>query len=64
MEEDDLGPGKAPKTLRDLSSMSIEELGEYVAELEAEIERVKEDIAKKKRHRAGVEGLFKSGGSS
>ncbi len=59
MEEDDLRPQKAPAKLRNLDDLSIEDLEEYIAELEAEISRVRQDIAKKNRHREGVEGLFK-----
>ncbi|MCY4547156.1 MAG: DUF1192 domain-containing protein [Defluviicoccus sp.] len=61
MEEEDLNPKKGPAKLRDLDSLSIEELEEYIAEMEAEIRRVRADIEKKQRHRAGVEGLFKRG---
>ena len=61
MDEQDLTPQKAPAKLRELDPLSIEELEEYIAELEAEIRRVREDIEKKQRHRAGVEGLFKRG---
>ena len=61
VEEEDLNPKKGPAKLRDLDSLSIEELEEYIAEMEAEIRRVRADIEKKQRHRAGVEGLFKRG---
>ena len=61
MDEEDLAPQKAPAKLRDLDSLSIEELEDYIAEMEAEIRRVRADIEKKQRHRAGVEGLFKRG---
>ncbi len=61
MEEEDLNPKTGPAKLRDLDSLSIEELEEYIAEMEAEIRRVRADIEKKQRHRAGVEGLFKRG---
>ena len=59
MDEEDLTPRKGPAKLRDLDSLSIEELEEYIEELEGEIRRVREDIDRKQRHRAGVEGLFK-----
>ena len=39
--------------------MSIEELHEYIAEMQEEIERVRAEIAKKEAHRSGVEALFK-----
>ncbi len=61
MDEEDLTPQKGPKKLRELDALSIGELEEYIAELEAEIRRVREDIDKKQRHREGVEGLFRRG---
>lgn len=61
VDEEDLTPQKGPAKLRELDSLSIEELEEYIAEMEAEIRRVREDIDRKQRHRAGVEGLFKRG---
>ena len=61
MDEEDPAPRKAPARLRDLDALSIEELEEYIAELEAEIRRVRADIDRKQRHREGVEGLFKRG---
>ena len=61
MEEEDLNPKKGPAKLRDLDSLSIEELEDYIAELEAEIRRVREDIDRKRRHREGIEGIFKRG---
>ena len=61
MDEEDLASRKGPAKLRDLDSLSIEELEEYIEELEAEIRRVRDDIEKKQRHRTGVEGLFKRG---
>ena len=61
MDEEDLTPRKRLQKLRDLDPLSIEDLEEYIAELEAEIRRVRDDIEKKQRHRAGVEGLFRRG---
>ncbi|MDJ0948908.1 MAG: DUF1192 domain-containing protein [Alphaproteobacteria bacterium] len=59
MEEEDLEPRtKRPKP-RDLEPLSIEALEEYIGELEAEIDRVRQAIAAKQGHRAGAEGLFK-----
>ena len=59
MEINDDLPQNIPKPKRDLDPMSIEELHDYVAEMEEEIERVVAEIAKKEAHRSGVEGLFK-----
>ncbi|MDE1900650.1 MAG: DUF1192 domain-containing protein [Alphaproteobacteria bacterium] len=52
-------PGKAKP--RDLQNMSVHELEEYIAALEAEIVRADEAIAKKQAHKAGIEGLFGKG---
>ena len=52
-------PQNMPKPKRDLDPMSIEELHEYIAEMQEEIERVRAEIAKKEAHRSGVEALFK-----
>ncbi|MBI3443951.1 MAG: DUF1192 domain-containing protein [Magnetospirillum sp.] len=59
MDTDDLEPRKKAASLRNLDPLSIDELGEYIAELEAEIVRVKADIAKKKAVKAGAEAFFK-----
>ena len=59
LENDDL-PKNMPKPKRDLDPISIEELHEYIAEMEEEIERVRDEIARKEAHRAGVESIFKS----
>ena len=40
--------------------MGIEELNEYIAELEAEIERVKSAIVKKEQQRIAASAIFKS----
>ncbi|WP_420420407.1 DUF1192 domain-containing protein [Pacificispira sp.] len=44
----------------DLDTMSIEALGEYIEELEAEIARVQDKIAAKKDARGAAESFFKS----
>ena len=56
---DDL-PQNVPKKKRDLDPLSIEELCEYISEMEEEIERVRVEIAKKESHRANVNALFKN----
>ena len=60
MDTDDLEPAKKKKQLKDLDVMSIDALGEYIAELEAEIARAQEKIAFKEKARAGAESFFKS----
>ena len=39
--------------------MSIEELRDYIAEMEGEIARVKAKIETKLKHRSSIDGLFK-----
>lgn len=52
-----------PRTLRpkpiDLDVMSIGDLNDYIAELEAEIERVREAIARKEEKRLAADAVFK-----
>ena len=47
-------------TQRDIETLSIEQLEEYIAELKVEIARVEADIAAKKSHASAAEALFKS----
>ncbi|MBO37698.1 MAG: DUF1192 domain-containing protein [Rhodospirillaceae bacterium] len=44
---------------RDIEKLSIEHLEDYIVELEAEIKRVKADIAAKQSHANDAENLFK-----
>ncbi|MCH7863836.1 MAG: DUF1192 domain-containing protein [Proteobacteria bacterium] len=61
METDDLEPQhqKQKMTPKNLEELSIEALGEYIAELEAEIARVRETISGKETARKGAERFFK-----
>ncbi len=59
VDADDLEPRKARPAPKNLEPLSIEELDDYIAELEAEIERVRADIAAKQGHRSGAEAAFK-----
>jgi|GEM_PF-1489569 len=47
-------------TPANLAPMSVHELEAYIAELEAEIKRVKNDIKAKAAQRSTAEALFKS----
>lgn len=60
MDTDDLEPPKKKAGLKDLEIMSIEALGEYIGELEAEIQRAEAAISHKNDARNGAEGVFKS----
>ena len=59
MDIDDLEPRKKPAKLRDLDVMGVEELEDYLAELETEANRVKEKIAAKKSYLSGADAFFK-----
>ena len=59
MDWADLEPRKAPAAKKDLEPMSIEALGAYIADLEAEIARAQAEIEKKKAARAGAEAFFR-----
>ena len=59
MDEDDLLPRKAAPQVRNLEPMSLAELEAYIAELDHEIERVRADIAAKRRHMSGADALFR-----
>ncbi len=60
MEIEDLEAKKNKPAPKNLEVLSIEALGEYIAELEQEIDRVRETIAQKQAARAGAETFFKS----
>ena len=59
MEEQDLEPlHKKPKP-KDLDVMSIDALKEYIASLEAEIERARAAITAKEQSRSAADAVFK-----
>ncbi len=60
MDTDDLLPTGKQQTKKNLEELSIEALGEYIDELEAEIGRVREAIKVKEAARIGAESFFKS----
>ena len=59
MDADDLEPRKAIAKPKDLDAMGIDELEDYIADLEAEIARVREKIAAKQSFKSGAEAVFK-----
>jgi uncharacterized small protein (DUF1192 family) len=59
-DDDVARPAPGPAlAARDLGPMSIDELNAYIAALEQEIARVRDNIAAKQRHRSGAESLFR-----
>jgi uncharacterized small protein (DUF1192 family) len=59
LDTDDLEPRAKKPAPRDLETLSIEELETGIAELNAEIDRMRQVIARKQSQRAGAEGFFK-----
>lgn len=59
MDEEDLEPLRATPKPRNLDPMSIEQLNEYIVELDAEIARVRAEIASKSAHLGTAEELFR-----
>ena len=58
MDTDELEPIIKPKEV-DFDTLSIEELNEYIANLEKEIEKAKQYISSKGKDRRNAEELFK-----
>ncbi len=58
---DELEPRKPAAKPKDLDALSIRELEEHIAELEAEIARARAKIRAKQAHQAGAAGLFRKG---
>jgi uncharacterized small protein (DUF1192 family) len=59
MDEEDLLPLRKKPQPKNLAPMAIAELEEYIAGLEAEIERARDEIARKRSQKTGAEALFK-----
>ena len=57
--EDNDAPIKKP-ALKNLDALSIDELTDYIAQLEAEIARVRAEIARKEIHAQAASAFFKS----
>jgi|TARA_B100000676_G_scaffold266619_1_gene280401 uncharacterized small protein (DUF1192 family) len=58
-EDDDLPRALRPKPI-DLDVLGINELNEYIVELQSEIERVRAAIVKKEQQKAAAAAVFKS----
>lgn len=59
MDERDLEPLEKKPDLKNLEVLSIEALEDYIGELQAEIERVREEIKRKNSARATAESVFR-----
>ncbi len=60
MDTDDLEPQRKQPEKKNLEEMSIEALGEYIADLEAEIVRVRQAIRLKQSARFDADSVFKT----
>jgi uncharacterized small protein (DUF1192 family) len=59
IDADDLEPLKKKPKPRDLDTLSIEELNDYIADMETEIARVRDKIKAKTSHSAAAAALFR-----
>jgi uncharacterized small protein (DUF1192 family) len=59
MDLEDFEPRNKPKKPRDLTPYGVAELQEYIAMLQAEIERARGAIAAKQGHRSSADAFFK-----
>ncbi|MSP82821.1 MAG: DUF1192 domain-containing protein [Alphaproteobacteria bacterium] len=59
MNPDELEPRPAAPKPRDLESMSLTALNEYIADLEREIARVRETIGRKHGARSAADSVFR-----
>lgn len=60
MNEEELERAKVIEKPVDMAPLSIEALEEYIADLEAEIQRARDAIAAKQGQRSEADQLFKS----
>ena len=59
MDDDGLQTLTLQRVARPLEAMSIGELKDYVTDMEAEIQRVRDVIAVRERHRQKAESFFR-----
>lgn len=59
MDLEELEPINVKPEPKNLEVMSIEALGDYIAEMEAEVLRVREAIGEKEKARSGADAVFK-----
>jgi uncharacterized small protein (DUF1192 family) len=59
MDERDLEPRNRKPDIKNLEVLSIEALEEFIGELESEIERARQEIARKKLARSAADSIFR-----
>ncbi len=63
-DDDDLPPRKRVRLEKlTLDSLGVEELRDYIGELQAEIARVEADITRKQSHRGAADAFFRFPGA-
>lgn len=60
MFDDELDPRTKKPTLKNLEPMSVDELENYIKNMESEIERTRAEIARKKAYQQAADSFFKS----
>lgn len=60
MDAEDLEPRTKRPQLRDLDTLGVKELEDYIVELKGEIERVETKLKAKRAHLGAAATLFKS----
>lgn len=60
MDLEEFEPRKQKPKPKDLSSISVGDLEEYIAMLEVEIARTREEITRKQSHKTAASAFFKS----
>ncbi|MBU6235744.1 MAG: DUF1192 family protein [Alphaproteobacteria bacterium] len=61
MLEEDFLPQKKKPQLKNLTTLSVDELHEYIAELKSEIVRTEDEIKRKKASADAASAFFKKG---
>jgi len=59
LDTDDLEPKKVKPQPRELETLAVSELQDYIEQLQAEIARAQAVIDRKQNHRSGAEAFFK-----
>lgn len=60
MFDDDLDPSTKKPQLKNLDNFSVDELGDYIEQLKAEIVRAEAEMARKKASRDAASSFFKT----
>lgn len=59
MFDDDDTPRNMPKQLKNLEPLSVEDLQDYIRDLQVEVQRAETELKKKKDYSANLDSFFK-----